>query len=222
MTTVSPQSFAHAVSAPGGNASAPTALQGQTWLRELELARWRAQPRYELAPGGVGADGEAGASGHPDQGEVAGAVRPADSAGEACGGGKGDTAAATGFDAALASEIDLPSLPLRPGEARAVAQTVPTGRQADSDADALASRAATCEKEAAVHPRLPALWQQRSVHVFVGEQATSVWIRDARLQTEEALQVLESLNTARADVRDAGRPVQLNLNGHPVKRGDRA
>jgi hypothetical protein len=56
------------------------------------------------------------------------------------------------------------------------------------------------------------------VHVHVGEQATSVWIRDANLTAQQALAVLErlrpNLNTAGGT---AALPLHLTLNGQAVK-----
>ena len=59
-------------------------------------------------------------------------------------------------------------------------------------------------------------WAARSLHVHVDQDGTSVWIRDAKLSVQEALQMLEKLRpTLHRSAADAA-PVRLTLNGQTV------
>jgi hypothetical protein len=185
----------------------------QSWLREWEQARWQEQPRYET---------------QGPQDDKALAV-PA------------QAAAVDTKVIATQSLVEAPSAPLsrddsvgavEPQAGVVSAQAMPHATRspvAFSVAQPAVSHPSAANTKAA-RPVAPAAeasaadvvthteWAAHSVHVHVGEQATSVWIRDANLTAQQALALLErlrpNLNTAGGT---AAQPLHLTLNGQAVK-----
>jgi hypothetical protein len=186
----------------------------QSWLREWEQARWQEQPRYET---------------QGPQDDKALAVAQAQAAAV-------DTKAI-----ATQSLVEAPSAPLSRDDSVSAVEPQPGVVSAQALPHASRSQAAFAVAQPAVsqpsaantkaaRPAAPAVeasaadvatrpkWAAHSVHVHVGEQATSVWIRDANLTAQQALAVLErlrpNLNTAGGT---AALPLHLTLNGQAVK-----
>jgi hypothetical protein len=91
----------------------------------------------------------------------------------------------------------------------------PTGAPRDGAIAPPAQAANAPARFAAPHAGEP--WQARSVHVHVGEQATGVWVRDARLLPDEAVRLLERLRPLLAGAHEAQSSIRLTVNGRPVQ-----
>lgn len=224
MTTVSNHRLAQAAVALAPSPAAPSDLQRQSWQQEFERARWQAQPRYQAAttseatasPAETAAQHEAALTVGPMQGEASSFLDERSRS----------ISTATMTDAVLAP--DMPE-----AHQRAVVP-LETHVQGHASASVIAarSRAAMSESQAAAvaDPASPprqtwnatSPWLQRVVHVHAGEHTTAVWIRDARLLPEQALQVLDTLEASRSELPDAGKPIELTLNGRPLHRGTRS
>jgi hypothetical protein len=193
--------------------AAATPIQREVWLAHLERARWDAQPRYEAAADRDAAGGEERLPADADmRSPVAAAARQDDASGEqaVCGDAALEparhstaelllarAAGAAGLGAPPAMNGSVPPVPTMPMHDD---ETAPVHVQADAEL-----------------PGEPAAdaWQSRSVHVFVGDEATTVWVRDARLRSEDGARLLEQLRPLLGDG-SAQTPVQLNVNGQRV------
>jgi hypothetical protein len=186
----------------------------QSWLREWEQARWQEQPRYEVQA----------QQDHQDQPvapELSAALAPTVAAAQPLAESQ---AAPTSHDnAAQATEHALgahvPSVNTvgalvtphssHPNTTFAMVKAVP--------ALTLATNAKTTHPVASVaESASKPEWAAQSVHVHVGELATSVWIRDANLTPQQALALFERLRPDLQAASGAPRPLHLTLNGQAV------
>ncbi|HWH82090.1 MAG TPA: hypothetical protein VNU71_07615 [Burkholderiaceae bacterium] len=206
-----------------GIASASAASDRQAaWLLQLERARWQAQPRYQNAGNAdLGTPGPADHEGAAHQEHLAG-TNAAPAAGTEASPAPAVPQVASAeaphwpTAALLASRVADPAnsfshtvLPIRPG---AVAPS--------PDADAAPGVTPALPEAPAADAALPE-WQQRSVHVFVGEEATTVWVRDARLQPDGVARLLKSLRSLVDRGADSHAPVRLTVNGQRVDDASR-
>lgn len=195
-----------------GDASGPAApVRPDAWLLELERARWQAQPRYDGAQEDAS---RAPLTELPD--EPAHTVDTPQ---------QNDRDAASSVDAAqdFAPHHAAGSMPASPKSGVSLRAAPDAASFAGMpQATALSTRRAAAfaaATPAATQPHSdPAStpWSSRSIHVHVGEQATNVWIRDARLQPHEALRLLEQLRPLVGYDLQAYAPVRLTVNGQPV------
>lgn len=200
-----------AMATPGTGAvpTASTTVRQEAWLLELERARWQAQPRYrqvEVMPGEAG--------GNEAEHLQAGTGRRTAAAQEALGSDSDPVAQRASAPAAP----DWPTSTLLSGHLAMPSASAPSQRTPPAptvspcDRDPVLADVQAPPAEDAPATQRQA-WQQRSVHVYVGEEATSVWVRDARLQPEGAGKLLQQLRFLLDGDRS---PVQLSVNGQPV------
>lgn len=185
------------------------------WLREFERARWQAQPHYERDAARLAADGEA-------PGELHHAAMPPTPLRQATTDAINSALEAVMPETtALPSQGD-PSARDAHGRARYSAAGAPEAPAAGFTAAPAVARPTSAEAEAAEAPLArtrptpaDAQWSSRHVHVHAGEQCTSVWIRDVRLSSQDAVRLLDRLQP------ELGPDLRLTLNGRPVDRNDR-
>jgi hypothetical protein len=220
----------HAAGAAQAPRTALTSQRAQSWLLELERARWEAQPRYDR-PADSGLP-QSDVGGQPGA-DALHAASPGPAAAERIASGVGPAVApdATIRDARMQAH--------RSG-AQAPARDAPGATMATPAAAAIAPRAAALgaaaqpandcamppggtpaasDSTAAASPHRAMEWPARSVHAHAGEHSVSVWIRDAGMSPQQALRLLERLRPLLAGT--AATPLQLTLNGRAVDRPDR-
>lgn len=192
------------------------AVQPQAWMRELEHARWQAQPR--LQPESPLRSGmQQGADATPNTGQLpaqtqgtvgdleqqASRSAQADTRGD---GGLARTGAARSFSAGAVSLSGPQSLTL-PLFAQAFVADELHRRRRDSNLRCVPER---------LQPQAHEAWARRSVHVHLEAEELSVWIRDTSLDAQAALAVLDSLAAVHGAQSHAYRQVRLTVNGRPV------
>jgi hypothetical protein len=191
--------------------SSPAAGQPQAWLRELEQARWAAQPRY--LPGTVH---DAPAQ-HHESGDAH--TRSA------------SLGIARDHRSTVAGPPAHASTP--PGTVSADPPQMPPARPASNAPATMTSpplqTSATFILRESQRPlaRLPACyasvpaptarpkWAARHVHVEQGDGVLAVWVRDAQLDGPRARALAEQLALGSESL-VARRAVRLVVNGHPV------
>ena len=210
MTATMPAASQPALQAAATASAAPTAQQRHAWLREFEQARWDAQPRFERSASPERSiDGPAAAS--LPAGVVATDTASAPGNGDASHAVSGLTTSELVMRAALHGAPGPATRTANPRQFAAIGPAA-LGPAKTSEAAPPDPAAGPADVEIPDAGVLPA---RRVVHVFVGKETTSVWIRDSRLHDEDALRVLNELQ---ADTALGRRPIQLSLNGRPVKR----
>jgi hypothetical protein len=200
--------------APRGVSPQAEPQQGsQSWLREWEQARWQEQPRYETQ------------GPQDDKAPVVLEVQPAAVA-STVGAVQHLAEAQT---TQLSRNDDVNALELRRGVANAQALPPASRPHADLVIAPPAPSLSSATNTKAARPVVPAAekrsadlatdpeWAAHSVHVHVGEEATSVWIRDANLTAQQALVLLERLRPNLNTAGGATLPLNLTLNGQAVK-----
>lgn len=201
----------------GGATAAPGRQQVHAWLREFEHARWTAQPRFDPADPASGADRRADAPSPPP------ASIPSALDHDAPPGDVGrQEPAFEPVQTVLAARAALGGLPFarmhRPMTAPMVVAGAASRPVIQALADASADR--TERVDAMAHAAPETECPQRMVHVFVGDGSTSVWIRDARLKTQDAVRVLNELEIDAPAAGKHRQVIHLSLNGRPVKRSE--
>ena len=198
--------------------SAPAPARQEAWLLELERARWNAQPRYER----LGNDGHASAEPATPVSETPDASLPLLVHGLDPLPLHGRVLGATG-GVLPASSLPQSSLTQVDANQQAPVQTTTAAAAVLEPAVANASepspepvQAHTTQRWTQLQPQSHPQWQARAMHVFVGEQTTSVWVRDSRLQARDAERLLQALRPALGHAQASAQTVQLKLNGHDV------
>lgn len=196
-------------------AAAPTgpAVQPQAWLRELDHARWQAQPRHQPANAGQ-ADGQR--SGQPAahaEHALAQTLRPPQPQ-EARRG-----APAEARNAGSGSR-ESPARPLPAATAPAASQplALPLAAQAFVAGELHRRRPGSSLRSIPepARPQADEAWARRSIHVHVGAEELSVWVRDSGLDAEAALALLDHLAVLHGADPRAYRQLRLTVNGQPV------
>ncbi len=197
-------------------AAAPTgpAVQPQAWLRELEHARWQAQPRHQPANAGL-ADGQPSAepAAHAEHapGQTPGAPQPLQ---EARRGAPAETRGA----ASLAREDAARPLPTAAAPAASRPVALPIAAQAFVAGELHRRRQGSSSRSLfePAQPQADEAWARRSVHVHLGAEELSVWVRDSGLDAEAALALLDHLALLHGPDPRTYRQVRLTVNGQPV------
>jgi len=196
-------------------AAAPTgpAVQPQAWLRELEHARWQAQPRHQPASarqtdGQPAAEPAAHAEHAPRQAQ--GAPQPQ----EARRGAQAETRSA----ASAPSEGPARPLPTAAAPAASQPLALPLAAQAFVVGELHRRRHGSNSRflPEPAQPRADEAWARRSVHVHLGAEELSVWVRDSGLDAEAALALLDHLAVLHGADSFAYRQLRLTVNGQPV------
>lgn len=197
-------------------AAAPTgpAVQPQVWLRELEHARWQAQPRHQPANAGQ-ADGQPSAE--P-------AVHAAPAPGRAQGTPEPLHEPRRGVPAETRSADSVfregPARPLSPAAAPAAFQplALPLAAQAFVAGELHRRRQGANSRSLPepAQPQADEAWARRSVHVHLGAEELSVWVRDSGLDAEAALALLDHLAVLHGADPRAYRKLRLTVNGQPI------
>lgn len=196
-------------------AAAPTgpAVQPQAWLRELEHARWQAQPRHQSANAGQ-ADGQPSAEpvAHAEHapGQAQGAPQPQ----EARRGAPTETRGA----ASVPREGPARPLPIAAAPAASQPLALPLAAQAFVAGELHRRRQGSNSRSLPepAQPQADEAWARRSVHVHLGAEELSVWVRDSGLDAEAALALLDHLAVLHGADPRAYRQVRLTVNGQPV------
>jgi len=204
----------NAFTAPAAVAAAPAssagpALQSHAWLREMEQARWQAQPRYAPAS-------EQGDRPQPQDAEYQPGVRARPKLEPATAPPVQRATAQAPESAAsrLATEHLATHCPAASRPSTSHPELLAQASQAFVYRDAERRRAP---------PPVPAVptrmadkpWALRQVHVQPGEEALSVWVRDAQLDAPQARALAEQLALL-SEHPSARRTVRLVVNGQPV------
>ena len=182
----------------------------QAWLREWEQARWNDQPRYQRSDdGGDAAAADVAATAFADvvavladATEIPVTNTKATSdlpVPDAAAGAVPVASTLSGVQGAAASTL---TAALQPAQRTT---TLPLAK-ATAPVAAAPSRAAAAAAE----------WAARSLHVHVDQDGTSVWIRDANLSVQQALQMLEKLRPTLYRAGAETMPLRLTLNGQTV------
>jgi hypothetical protein len=198
---------------PAVAGSAPQAqgavARPEAWLKELERARWEAQPRYRPGQdadaaalhGEAGGDGAAQENALRTQPQESGAPRAA------------ATVPSRPGDAAI------PELPVSTASFIARAAVTPSLFAATPLTPTTEQFRETVlhvlRTQARARTRADAPWSARNVHVQPEAGGWSVWIRDAALTPQQLGPLLQALAQVAADAGD-GAPLRLTLNGQPV------
>jgi hypothetical protein len=183
----------------------------QSWLREWEQARWQEQPRYETLRQ---QDGQAAST--PETAAMFAATTLSDAL--PVGGPQTAPFVHDGGGHAVepplgVADARFPPHAYRPNVAAAIVPHAPSLLAGAKAMRAVLPVAAT----SAFDPSARSEWAAHSVHVHVGEQATSVWIRDAKMTAQQALGLLERLRPSLSMAGGAAVPLQLTLNGQAVE-----
>jgi hypothetical protein len=89
------------------------------------------------------------------------------------------------------------------------------GATLDTDSAAIGMTRATQTLAAATRD-----WQPRVMHVESSDGDVAVWLRDARVGAQEALQLLERLSRTFSSSPATAGALRLTVNGQPVHRAD--
>jgi hypothetical protein len=197
-------------------ASAPTgpAVQPQAWLRELEHARWQAQPRQQPASAGQ-TDGQPSAELPADAEHVPGrtpsAPQPLQEA-------RRGVPAETRSAASVPREGPARSLPTAAAPAASQPLALPLAAQAFVAGELHRRRQGSNSRSffEPAQPQADEAWARRSIHVHLGAEELSVWIRDNGLDPEAALALLDHLVVLHGPHPRTYRQVRLTVNGQPV------
>jgi hypothetical protein len=185
---------------------------GAAWLKELERARWEAQPRYR--------PGEAGQRGQAQQPQVLAGTSAG--AGVAMAGITPERWSRQG----RAIPVTEAAAQLPPSERLPAGTGSPVLRACDAFIPGLAGerllpiveriRQELLRTARKPSPGLPEhTWSQRHVHVQADGDGCAVWIRDAEISPDQLRAVLQAVARVAADS-GAGRAVRLTVNGRPV------
>jgi hypothetical protein len=201
---------------PAGAATTPSkapAFGGDAWMKELERARWEAQPRQRA--------GEAGVPG-PGTGE------------QAQRGSEPPRAAAEPRELQAARARAAEARPTQAGAAAPAAE-LPVSTAA------FLARAGSGQPQGAAWTHTLAAterirqqvlravkahersgpgepWSERNVHVHAEGDGFAVWIRDAGITPERVRELLDTIERLGAEA-SGRRPIRLTVNGQPFAAG---
>lgn len=193
-----------------------TPLRSQAWLSQFERARWEAQPRYQGAAD-MPATQISNEKASPTEADRFGMRRRYDQPEETPSLSRMAELIPPALDRFEASDTHFANKKEILASAIETPAIVGAAVRKSSSIDR-----STPQTERASTPTqsFGTQWSSRSIHAHVGEQATTVWIRDAGLSPQQAVRLLERLRPLLGGDQATGTGfIQLTVNGSAVLPG---